>query len=162
MFNSLQLHRLVHAPLSSTIFQSLLRFMSIESVMLCNHLIFCHQPCPPALNICQHQGPFQWVGFSHQVAKVLVFQHRSFQSIFRVDFYKDWLVWSLCCPRDSQESPTTPQFKSIISSVLSLLYGPTLTMVYDYWENHSFDYMDLCCMSRYWDSFLDQTLFRFL
>ena len=27
---------------------------------------------------------------------------------------------------------------------LSLLYDPTLTSVHDYWENHSFDYMDLC------------------
>ena len=34
-----------------------------------------------------------------------------------------------------------PQFKSINSSALSLLYGPS---VHDYWKNHSFDYMDLC------------------
>ena len=26
--------------------------------------------------------------------------------------------------------------------MLSLLYGPTLTSVHDYWKNHSFDYMD--------------------
>ena len=25
----------------------------------------------------------------------------------------------------------------------SLLYGPTLTSVHNYWKNHSFDYMDL-------------------
>ena len=36
-----------------------------------------------------------------------------------------------------------PQFKSIISSTLSLPYGPTLTFVHDYWKNHSFDYMDV-------------------
>ena len=36
----------------------------------------------------------------------------------------DWLVWS-CCPRDSQESSPTPQFKSINSSVLSFLYSLT-------------------------------------
>ena len=30
------------APLSSTISQSLIKFMSIESVMLSNYLIFCH------------------------------------------------------------------------------------------------------------------------
>ena len=35
-----------------------------------------------------------------------------------------------------------PQFKSISSSALSLLYGPALTSVHDYWKNHSFDYMD--------------------
>ena len=31
------------------------------------------------------------------------------------------------------------QFKSINSSVLNLLYGPTLTSIQDYWKNHSFD-----------------------
>ena len=38
-----------------------------------------------------------------------------------------------------QESSPAPQFKSINSSVLSLLYGPTLTFTHDYWRNHSFD-----------------------
>ena len=37
--------------------------------------------------------------------------------------------------------------KSINSSVLSLLYGPTLTSIHDYWKNHSFDYEDLCWQS---------------
>ena len=41
--------------------------------------------------------------------------------------------------RDSQESSPTPQFKSINSSALSFLYGPTLTSIHDYWKNHSFD-----------------------
>ena len=45
---------------------------------------------------------------------------------------------------DSQEFSPTLQFKSINSSVLSLLYGPTLTFVHDYWKNHSFDFADLC------------------
>ena len=52
--------------------------------------------------------------------------------------FKDWLVWSPCSPRDSQESSPTPQLESINSSGLSL-YGPTLTSLHDYWENHSFD-----------------------
>ena len=43
-------------------------------------------PSPPALNLSQHQGLFQWVSSSHQVAKVLELQHQSFQWIFRVDF----------------------------------------------------------------------------
>ena len=38
-----------------------------------------------------------------------------------------------------QESSSTPQFKSINSSMLSLLYSPTLTCIHDYWKNHSFD-----------------------
>ena len=45
------------------------------------------------------------------------------------------------------KSPPTPQFKSINSSALSLLYYPTLTSIYDYWKNHSFDYKDLCQQS---------------
>ena len=32
----------------------------------------------------------------------------------------------------------------INSSALSLLYGPTLISIHDYWKNHNFDYMDLC------------------
>ena len=45
-------------------------------------------PSPPAFSLSQHQGLFQWIGSSHQVAKVLELQlqHQSFQWIFRVDF----------------------------------------------------------------------------
>ena len=45
-------------------------------------------PSPPAFNLSQHQGLFQWVRISHQVAKVLELQlqHQSFQWIFRTDF----------------------------------------------------------------------------
>ena len=39
---------------------------------------------------------------------------------------------------------TPPQFKSISSSVLSLLYDPALTSIHDYWKNHSFDYTNPC------------------
>ena len=37
-----------------------------------------------------------------------------------------------------------PQFKSIDSLGLRLLYGPALTSVHDYWENHSFEYSEIC------------------
>ena len=60
----------------------------------------------------------------------------------------NWLVWSPCSPKDSQESSKAPQFKSINSSVLSLLYGPTLTSIHDYWKDHSFDWTDLCWPSN--------------
>ena len=53
-------------------------------------------PSPPAFNLSQHQGLFQWVGSSHHVAKVLEpqLQHQSFQQIFRDDFLyfsSNWL-----------------------------------------------------------------------
>ena len=57
------------------------------------------------------------------------------------------MVGSPCSPRDSQESSPAPQFQSINSLVLSLLCGPSLISVHDYWKNHSFDYMDLCSQS---------------
>ena len=107
-------------------------------------------PSPPTFNLYQHQGLFQWVSSLYYVAKVLELQlqHQSLQWIFRVDFLLDWLVWSPCNPRDSQESSPTPQFKSINSSALSILYGPTLTSICDHWKNHSFDYTDLCWQSN--------------
>ena len=47
-----------HGPLSFTISRSLLKLMSIESMMPSNHLIFCHLPSPPALNL-SHQISYQ-------------------------------------------------------------------------------------------------------
>ena len=126
--------------LSSTLSQSLLKFMSIESVMLSNHLILCH-----SLSFCLQffpaSGSFPMHQLSYQVAKLLdlQLQHQSFQWIFRTDFLQNWLVGSPCCPRDSQESSPTPQFKSINSLALNFLYSPTLTSIHKYWKNHSFD-----------------------
>ena len=50
------------------------------------HLLL--SPSPPALNVSQHQGLFQWVSSSHQVAKVLEFhlQYQSFQRTPRTVF----------------------------------------------------------------------------
>ena len=98
-------------------------------------------PSPPAPNASQHQGLFQWVNSSHEVAKILEFQlqHQSFQWTPRTDLLQDGLVGSPCSPRDSQESSPTPQFKSINSSVLSFLHSPTLTSTRDHWKNHSLD-----------------------
>ena len=43
-----------------------------------------------------------------------------------------WLIWYPCSPRDSEESSPRLQFKSINSSVLSLLFGPALKTILDY------------------------------
>ena len=119
---------------------SLLKLMSIKLVKPSNHLILCH-PLLLLPSIFQHHGLFQGVSSSHQVAKVLELQlqHQSFQWIFKTDFLYDWLVWSPCSPRDSQESSPTPQFKNINSLVLSFLHSPTLTSIHDHWKNHSLD-----------------------
>ena len=47
---------------------------------------------------------------------------------------QDGLVGSPCSPRDSQESSPIRQFKSINSLVLSLLYGPPVTFIPNYWK----------------------------
>ena len=61
---------------------------------------------------------------------------------FRIDWFDPY------CPRDSQESSPTPQFKSINSSVLSFLYGPTLTSIHANSKSISLTiYMDLCQQS---------------
>ena len=55
------------------------------------------------------------------------------QGWFLLELISFPLVWSPCCPRDSQESSPVPEFKSINSLALSL-YGPTLIPIYDYWK----------------------------
>ena len=107
-------------------------------------------PSPPALNLSQHQGLFQWVNSLHEVAKVLEFQlqHQSFQWTPRTHLLQDRLAGSPCSPRDSQESSLTPHFKSINSSVLSFLHSPALTSIHDHWKNRSLDQMDLCWQSN--------------
>ena len=73
--------------------RSLLKLMSIVSVMPSNHLILS-SPSLPTFNLYQHQGLFKWVSSSHQVAQVLEFwlQHLSFQWILGlISFRMDWL-----------------------------------------------------------------------
>ena len=71
------------------------------------------------------------------MAKVLELQPQSL-IFFRIDWF-DLLV-----VQGTLKSSLAPQFESVSSSVLSLLYGPTLTSIHDYWKNYSFDYTDLC------------------
>ena len=118
------------ASLSITNSRSLLKLMSIESVMPSNHLILCHPllllpSIFPSIRAFQMSQLFTWGGQSIGVSVST--------SVLPVNT-QDWsplgLVWSPCSPRDSQESSPTPQFKSINSSVLNFLYSPTLTSIY--------------------------------
>ena len=132
------------ASLSIINCQSLLKLMSTSQ--------WCHStisssviPFSSCLQSCPASESFKSISSSQQ-AKVLELQlqHQSFQWILRTGFLEDWLVWSPCSARDSQESFPTPQFKSINSLALSFLYSPILTSIHDYWKNYSFDWMDLC------------------
>ena len=58
-----------------------------------------------------------------------------------ISFRTDWFDLAL---QGTLKSLLQHQFKSISSSLFSLLYCPVLPSVHDYWKNHSFDYTNLC------------------
>ena len=68
-------------------------------------------------------------------------------------------IGSPCCPRDSQESSPAPQCESINSLVLSLLYGPTITSVHDYWKTTALTTQIFVCKVMF---LLFNTLSRFV
>ena len=124
--------------LSFTVFQNLLRLVSIEWMIPSNHLIL---GCPllllpsilPTIRVFSIESVLciRWLkywSFSFSI-------NPSSEYSGLISFRMDWLESA----RDSQQSSTTPQFKSINSSMLRFLYGPTLTSIYDHWKNHSFD-----------------------
>ena len=88
-------------------------------------------PSPPAFNLSQHWGLFQWVSFSHRCPKYWSFSFSISLSNVYSGLINFRMVWSPCSPRDSQES-SPAQLESINSSVLSLLCGPTVTSIHDY------------------------------
>ena len=115
--------------------------MSIELVMLSNHLILCRPllllpSIFPSIRVFSNESPLRvrwpkfW-SFSFSISP-------SNENPGLISFRKD-LVGPPCSPRDSQESSPTPQFKNINSSALSLLHSPTLTPIHDLWKNHSLD-----------------------
>ena len=120
--------------------QSLLKLMSVESVMPSNHLIFCRpllllSSIFPSIRVFSNESvlgirwPKYW-SFSFSISP-------SNEYSGLISFRMDCL--DLLAVQGAQESSPTPQFKSINSSALSFLYGPTLTSIHDYWKNHSFD-----------------------
>ena len=135
MSNSLWPHALQHTRLSCrhfTVSQRLLKLMSIESIMSSKHLILSRpfSSCPQSF---PGSGSFPmsqlFTSGGQSVMLELQLQYQSFQWIFRDDFLYDWLVWSPCCPKDSQESSPAPHFESINFLTRSLLYGTTFTSV---------------------------------
>ena len=127
------------ASLSFTISQSLLKLMSIESVMPSNHLILCAplSSCPQSFP-ASGSFPMNWLFTSGGQNT----RTSASASVLPMNI-QDWFVLGLTGlislkSRDSQDFSPTSQFKSINSSVLSFLSGPTLTSIHDYWKNHSF------------------------
>ena len=127
------------ASLFITNSQSLLKLMSIESVMPSNHLILCHTLLLPSIfpsirvfsneSVLHIKWPKYW-SFSFSISPSNEYSGLIF-------FRMDWL--DLLAVQGTLKSPPTPQFKSINSLVLSFLYSPTLTSIHDPWKNQSSD-----------------------
>ena len=122
--------------LSITNSQSLLKLMSIKSVMPSNHLNLCHPllllpSIFPSIRVFSSESvlclmwPKYW-SFSFSISPS---NECSGLISFRIDWFES--------PRDSQEPSPRLQFKSINSLALSLLHSPTLTSIHDHWKNHS-------------------------
>ena len=117
------------ASLSITNSQSLLKLMSIKSVMPSNHFILY---CP--LLLLPSLFPSIRVFSKESVIRIRWSKYQSFSfSISPSNEYSGLISF-----RIEESSPTT-QFKSTNSSVLSFLYTPTLTSIHDYQKNHSLD-----------------------
>ena len=128
------------ASLSFTVSQSWLKFMSIELVMSFNHLILC---CSllllpsifPNTSVLSNESTVcvRWTGMGAS-ASVLPMN------------IQDWSPLGLPGWICLQSKGLSRVFSNITAqkhqffSTLSLLYGPTLTSIQDYWKNHSFDY----------------------
>ena len=87
-----------------------------------SHPLSCPSPSVP--NPSQHQGLFQWVNSSHEVAKVLEFrlQYQSFQWTPRADPPLGWSGWISLQSKgfSSVFSTTTVQKHQFFSAQLSL------------------------------------------
>ena len=128
------------ASLSITNSWSLLKIVSVESVMPSSHFILCHPlllppSIFPSIRIFSNESVLhirwpKYCSFSFSIIP-------SKEIPGLISFRMDWL--DLLAVQGTQESSPTPQFKSINFSALSFLCSPTLTSIHDYWKNHSFD-----------------------
>ena len=102
------------------------------------HLILCHPllllpSVFPSIRVFSSESVLHINWPKYWSFSISPFNEYSGLICFRID----WL--DFLAVQGTLESFPAPQFKSINSLVLSLLYGPTLTCIHDYWENHSFD-----------------------
>ena len=123
------------ASLSITNFRSLLKLMSIDSVMPSSHLILCHPllflpSIFPSIRVLSSESalcirwPKYW-SFSFSISP-------SNEHPGLVSFSMDWLDLLV----------VQGTLKSLLqhhSSKASFLYGPTFKSIHDYWKSHSFD-----------------------
>ena len=127
---------------------SLLKLMSIESVMSSNHLILCHPLLlPPSIfpsirvfsneSALRMRWPKYW-SLSFNISP-------SNEPPGLISFRIDWLDLL-----QSKGLKSLLQHHSSKASILwhSAFFIVQLISIHDYWKNHSFDYIGLCCQSN--------------
>ena len=149
MPDSLWPHRLQRArlPCPSPNSWSLLKLMSIASVMPFNHLIL-RRPLLlppsifPSIKVFPNESALciRWPKYWSFTFNISPFNEHSGLISFRTA----WL--DLLAVQGTLKS-LFQQFNSINSSELRFIYSPALTSIHDYWKNHSFDYTNFCWQS---------------
>ena len=124
---------------------SLSKFISIASGMPSNHLILCHfllllLSIFPSIRVFSNELSVHISWQKYWSFTFSISPSNEYSEL--ISFKINWFY--LLSVRDFQESSPVPQFKSINSSALCLLYGPALSTIHDYLKDHSLDYMDLC------------------
>ena len=107
----------------------------VSDVIPLSHPLFA--PSPPAFNLSQDQGLFQWVGSLNQVAKVLELQHQSFQWIFMVDFLSYTKFFSSpLIPEDFRHPKKMYSLAIILPKLLSNPFLPLSLWICLFWTFH--------------------------
>ena len=128
------------SSLSITNSQSLLKLMSIESVMPSNHLILCHPllllpSIFPSIRVFSSESALRtrWTKYWSISFNITPSNKNSGLISFRMD----WL--NFLAVQGTLKSLFQHHSSKSSSSVLSFLYSPTLTSIHDYWKNNGFD-----------------------
>ena len=139
------------APMSSTISWGLLKLVSIELVILFNHLIL-HHPLLllpsvfPSIRVFSSDSALRIRWPKYWSFSFSIIPSNEYSGL--ISFRTDW--FDLLAVQETLKSLF--QHHSSKASVLQQLTinGPTLTSIHDYWKNHSFDSTDLCWQSSFW------------
>ena len=125
---------------------SLLKLMSIKSVIPSNYLILCHPllllpSIFPGIKVFPNESVLhiRWPKYWSVIFSIRPSNEYSGLISFRMD----WL--DLLAVQGTLRSLL--QHHSSKALVFSFLYGSTLIFIHDYWKNHSLDYMDICWQS---------------
>ena len=121
--------------------QSSIRLTSIESVMPSSHLILCHPllllpPIPPSIRVFSNESTLHMRWPKYWSFSFSIIASKEIPGL--ISFRMDWL--DLLAVQGTLKSLLQHHSsKNIHSSVLSLLYSPTLTSIHDHRKNHSLD-----------------------